>query len=84
MEFKLITDRARETADNEITEKYSRLMEESILRNPAFWLWTHRRWKHKRNQAEKPAVGQIRESEEPAAGSTGIRYKSNAKWGPEI
>lgn len=51
-EFKLITDNPRETADNEITEQYSRLMEQSILRNPACWLWTHRRWKHKRNQPE--------------------------------
>ncbi|MFA6588757.1 MAG: lysophospholipid acyltransferase family protein [Bacteroidales bacterium] len=54
-EFKLITDKPGETADNEITEEYSRLMEQSILREPAFWLWTHRRWKHRRNQSPKTA-----------------------------
>lgn len=54
-EFKLITDQPRETADNEITEKYSRLMEQSILRDPTFWLWTHRRWKHRRKPAESPS-----------------------------
>ena len=48
--FKLISDKPRETAENEITEKYTRLMEETILRQPAYWLWTHKRWKHKRQQ----------------------------------
>jgi len=48
--FKLITDKPQETAVNEITEKYARLMEETIIRQPAYWLWTHKRWKHKRQQ----------------------------------
>jgi len=47
-EFKVISDAPNETAENEITEKYARLMEKTILRDPAFWLWTHKRWKHKR------------------------------------
>ena len=33
--------------DNEITERYTRLLEENIRRQPSIWLWTHRRWKHK-------------------------------------
>ena len=30
----------------EITEMHVRALEKSILRNPAPWLWSHRRWKH--------------------------------------
>lgn len=30
----------------EISEKYMRLVEGTIERQPEFWLWTHRRWKH--------------------------------------
>lgn len=33
--------------ENEITERYTRLLEENIRRQPSIWLWTHRRWKHK-------------------------------------
>jgi KDO2-lipid IV(A) lauroyltransferase len=47
-EFKLITENPKETAEFEITEKYARLMEETIIRAPEFWLWSHKRWKHKR------------------------------------
>ena len=32
----------------EITEMHTRLLEEDILKKPEFWLWSHRRWKHKR------------------------------------
>ncbi len=48
-EFKLIAENPKTTAEFEITEKYARLMEETILRDPAYWLWSHRRWKHSRN-----------------------------------
>ncbi|MCC8144215.1 MAG: lysophospholipid acyltransferase family protein [Tannerellaceae bacterium] len=51
VELKLLTENAGNTAENEITERYARLMEESIERNPAYWLWTHNRWKYKREDA---------------------------------
>jgi len=47
--YHLISDNAQGTAPNEITEQYARLMEQTILRDPAYWLWTHRRWKHHRS-----------------------------------
>ncbi len=31
-----------------ITEKTTQLLEQEIIKAPQFWLWTHRRWKHKR------------------------------------
>ncbi len=46
--FTLVTDKPKETRDEEITETHVRLLEETIRRNPDNWLWSHRRWKHKR------------------------------------
>lgn len=31
-----------------ITEKTTQLLEQQIIEAPQYWLWTHRRWKHKR------------------------------------
>jgi KDO2-lipid IV(A) lauroyltransferase len=35
-------------AAGQLTEAHTRKLEADILREPATWLWTHRRWKHKR------------------------------------
>lgn len=51
VDFVLMTDNPKDTPENWITEQYARMMEQSILRNPAYWLWTHKRWKHKREEA---------------------------------
>ena len=48
VDMKLVTETPKETPENWITEQYARLMEQCILRNPAGWLWTHKRWKYKR------------------------------------
>jgi KDO2-lipid IV(A) lauroyltransferase len=48
VEFIEITSAPRETPEYFITEKYAQLMEQTILRNPSQWLWTHKRWKHTR------------------------------------
>ena len=48
IDLKLITDQAKNTPDFWITEQYARMMENCILRDPAYWLWTHNRWKHER------------------------------------
>lgn len=32
-----------------LTEAHTRKLEEDIRKQPETWLWTHRRWKHKRN-----------------------------------
>ncbi len=47
-EIRLVADNPAETAEFEITERYIRMMETTILRNPSGWLWTHNRWKHKK------------------------------------
>ena len=43
-----ITDNPKETTEYEITEKYYHLLEEAIKKHPDNWLWSHRRWKHKK------------------------------------
>jgi KDO2-lipid IV(A) lauroyltransferase len=46
-EFELITDTPKETKPNEITDKYLRLTEAHIYKKPEFYLWSHKRFKHK-------------------------------------
>ena len=43
----LVADPTR-TTDGEITEVHTRRLERDIRKYPELWLWTHRRWKHKR------------------------------------
>lgn len=47
-EFRNITDKPQETAYGELTEKFTRMLEKDINQIPQYWLWSHRRWKHKR------------------------------------
>jgi Kdo2-lipid IVA lauroyltransferase/acyltransferase len=35
-------------SDGEISELHTKMLEEEIRKNPPCWLWSHRRWKHKR------------------------------------
>lgn len=43
-----LTDDASKTEENEITRRFVELFENTIRRDPTCWLWSHRRWKHKR------------------------------------
>jgi KDO2-lipid IV(A) lauroyltransferase len=47
-EFIPITEHGKSTEVNEITEKFLRLAEQQIKERPAYYLWTHRRWKHRK------------------------------------
>jgi KDO2-lipid IV(A) lauroyltransferase len=40
----------KNTTENEISEKFMNRLEKEILIDPTIWLWSHRRWKHKRNR----------------------------------
>jgi KDO2-lipid IV(A) lauroyltransferase len=48
--IKLISDNPAETTEEEITERYVRFLEKSVLRNPALYLWSHNRWKYSRTE----------------------------------
>jgi KDO2-lipid IV(A) lauroyltransferase len=44
----LICEDASKAQYSEITESHLRMLEKDILKAPEYWLWTHRRWKHKK------------------------------------
>ena len=46
--LKKMFDHAAETRENEIMLACVKEMENEILRGPEFWLWSHKRFKHKR------------------------------------
>jgi KDO2-lipid IV(A) lauroyltransferase len=47
-----------------ITEAYMHLLEETIGRAPAYWLWSHNRWKRTRAMAEQLQAEQEKRKEE--------------------
>lgn len=49
LRFVPVTDDVRSIPDYELTDRYMRDLEAMIRRQPHLWLWSHRRWKHKRN-----------------------------------
>ena len=44
---RVMADNAADMPEHALTELYYRLLEKNILENPAIWLWSHNRWKHK-------------------------------------
>ena len=50
MEFLRLYDGVEQVAPNEVTERYVRQLESDIVADPGMWLWSHRRWKHRRPQ----------------------------------
>jgi KDO2-lipid IV(A) lauroyltransferase len=49
LELVLLTETPVALPDGEITRLYVRHLEKSILKEPAYWLWSHKRWKHARD-----------------------------------
>jgi len=45
-------DNPKETAEFEITEKHTRVLEDIIKEEPAYWLWSHKRWKHTKQDSQ--------------------------------
>ncbi len=46
--FVPITVDPEDKEDNPYTRKFLKMLEDSIERDPAYWLWSHKRWKKKR------------------------------------
>ena len=47
IETKVILEENTPFDSGDITRKYAALLEEDIINQPHFWLWSHKRWKHK-------------------------------------
>ena len=48
VELKLLWDGKEALEPNQITERYARACEADVLRSPADWLWSYRRWRLKK------------------------------------
>jgi KDO2-lipid IV(A) lauroyltransferase len=46
--LEILTMNPKETPDYYITNLFNQKLEEDIKNQPEIWLWSHRRWKHKR------------------------------------
>lgn len=50
--YQTICDDASTMEYGEITKAHTRLLEAEIIKEPAYWLWSHKRWKHTRPEGE--------------------------------
>lgn len=50
IEAKIISENPSDEPPYAITKTYLQMLQESILREPAHWLWSHKRWKKERSQ----------------------------------
>lgn len=48
LNIELLFEHTTGLPENLITETHVRRLEEIIRKNPEYWIWSHRRWKHKR------------------------------------
>lgn len=48
--FRLVTSEAAKEEEFVITRRFFQMLEESICRQPAYYLWTHNRWKRGREE----------------------------------
>jgi len=55
VEFQLVTNQASSRPKFEITDRCLQLLEKQIKDHPEFWLWSHKRWKHKREKVDQYA-----------------------------
>lgn len=52
-EFKLMTEAPKETVEGEITDMFAHELEQTIRREPVYWLWSHKRWKFTKKECEQ-------------------------------
>lgn len=47
--LEMLCDEPNATAPGDITEMYARRLEQDIQASPSIWLWTHNRWKYRKD-----------------------------------
>lgn len=45
IEFQVLTEDTKSLSYGVLTEKHVKLLEDSIIEQPCYWLWSHKRWK---------------------------------------
>lgn len=55
VEFEVLAKNPKEYPEFAITEMHVRALEARIRKEPAWWLWSHKRWKHKRKDIDEVA-----------------------------
>ncbi len=48
LDISILCENPTDTKDGEITELHTKKLEQQIIAQPEYWLWTHKRWKRKR------------------------------------
>ncbi len=48
VELEILTMEPNSTPENYIIDSFNKKLEENIIEQPEIWLWSHKRWKHKR------------------------------------
>ncbi len=48
----LLVEHPQELSESELTEMHTKRLEQDIINYPETWLWSHRRWKHKRPEKQ--------------------------------
>jgi KDO2-lipid IV(A) lauroyltransferase len=51
--YSLISEEPEKLPEFEITRRFASSLEASINRYPPYWLWSHKRWKHRRTNGEE-------------------------------
>ena len=46
--MEVLAENTKDIPDYEITDQFLKLVEQQIYEAPEYYLWTHKRWKHKR------------------------------------
>ena len=46
--FEVLSENAKEVPNYEITDQFLKLVEQQIYEQPEYYLWSHKRWKHRR------------------------------------
>jgi len=50
VEFELLCENPKSTTLGEVSEMHTRRLEKEIFKTPQYWLWTHKRWKRKKEK----------------------------------
>lgn len=61
--MRLLAEDASELPPMELTERYAAVLQQTILRNPSIWLWSHKRWRYPVTFPDNTAVNAKQQSE---------------------